>query len=187
MTQKPKASVWPRLFNGSGYLLVATEWLVLGLLYVPSLLESEAMQKLFPAGNEVKFTPAETSNAVEPSAGLILLATILGLLFLGFVGYTIFRKYIPAVVNNSEKVIEKSTEQIVHVREKQKPHLTKRKKRMLTEQVSFWLKMTAAILPLAILLIFSRHDDSLATVLARFTTALAALLAVGCLSVSRRL
>ncbi|MGB4966958.1 MAG: hypothetical protein WBO35_02035 [Candidatus Saccharimonadales bacterium] len=183
--KKLPTNLWVKFFDGLGYLLVLGEWLVLGLLYVPDLLESEWARSFFPASNQVKPTPVETTNAVESTWFMQLAATFLGLLFLLLIGYIIFRKYVPAVVRTGEKAIEKTAQEAVRVREKRKPHLTKKKRALLTSRTRFWLEVVAAVLPLALFMTLVRDEDTLLTTLAQLCLACLSLLALCCFGLSR--
>jgi len=178
MAKTPNRSVWPGVFDGAGYLLILVEWFVVGLLYLPALLESKSMQQLFPSSNEVKPTPVETSNAVEPSLLLTVSVAIFGILFIAFVVYIVVRKYVPAVVKTSAKIVDKTTVEVVHVRQKQQPRLTKKKTKLLTERISFWLKIALALLPAVVYLLADQDSGQLLAALAQFALSFSALLAV---------
>ena len=176
--KRARPNILARFFDAMGYLLVAGEWLVLGLVYLPRLLETQFVQDYFTAPNEVKPTPVENPNAVEPSLLLIAFTTAAGVIFLLFVGYIIFRRYIPAVVHTSEKTIEKTVQEIVHLQEKHKPRMTAQKRSKLAARTRFWLKIIVAAVPSVLLLCFVRSHDSLVEALATLVVAVLALAAV---------
>lgn len=148
------------VLGGVGYFTVFMEWFWLLALYLPGFFESEVGRTIFP---EAKPQPTAlepvTSAPVEPSAFMTFLFVLVALAVIALVLYVVFAKYIPTAARATTKVVHVATEKAVPVvAHKPLEKIPTRKRKVLTERVMFWVKLSAAVLPL--LFVFaSRFQD----------------------------
>lgn len=140
---KPK--IMHMLIN-AGYLIVFFEWLWALLLYLPSILDSNAWQAIFPT-HELPAQVVRTTSVAPVSPVVYVTAILFSSILLFLVGFIIVHRYVPAVTKTSDKVLRKTTERVVPALAGHKKQ-TAQKKRQITERTIFWLRVVSALLPL---------------------------------------
>jgi len=151
-----------KILGGTGYFTVFMEWFWLLALYLPGFFDSELGKTIFPKNVPIEEPrPVTTVAAQEPSILLLIGTILLAAVIIGAVFYVVFAKYIPAAAKVTNKVVHVAAERAVPVvAHKPIEKIPARKRKLLTERLLFWVKMSSALTPLAIVFVMRMNRGS---------------------------
>lgn len=138
--------------GGAAYLLWATQWLWVCLLYMERFFQSPVGKLIKPdvvPAEPVVPPPASAGGFDLPEPLLVTIAVIGGMGLIIAAVYVVFRTYIPDVQRVARTAIQKtaaaSTERAI------RHHVVPAKKRgAITARVAFWLKVVMTLAPVGI-------------------------------------
>ena len=145
---------------------------------MPVILDTSIGSWLFPQG--VSPRPAVETAGGQPMSSSAMM-TVFGLFvaggMIGLIGYIIFAKYVPSVVNTAEKVIHTTADKTAPILAR-KPikTLPPKQRKLITERTVFWLRFSFAVMPaIFFAVVFARRQTLLREL---------ALLVTSCISAS---
>jgi hypothetical protein len=146
--------------GGATYLLWALGWLWICLLYIELFFKT-------PIGKIIKpdTLPAESTDPyvsspggfVLPDSVLIPIAIVGGTAIVVGVLYTIFKVYIPDVQRVAESTVQKTADATTK-RITANHNLPAKKRAILTERITFWLKVMLSLLPVVV--VYAVHGST---------------------------
>ena len=181
MAKKSFLHALSRLFDSAGYLVWVGQLLWLVLLYAESFFETSLGKIVKPDYVLRPDTLPQTVNTSSPSISIApWLIVLAGIALIVFIAYIVLKSYIPAVRDTSEKVVQKTAEQVVRkVEATHKKHVTKAEHRRLTYRTVFWIKMIISLLPLLLVLCLKDVSPFVPYAAAVIVGAIFSLMAIG--------
>lgn len=146
MKSTSKSSLLANIFGTLGYLACLTAWSWIGIIFMPSILGNEHVEKLLiPMSAEDNLQPLTYS---PPSIVSIVIAMIVTILVLGLTIYVLLRAPV-SVAGTGKKATTKVAEATVPLITQRK-NLPKDQKEVLTAQLIKVIKLIIILLPVAV-------------------------------------